>query len=174
MNKILRMIIIFMFFGVVACNKNVAKEKDEPVKDDVIKVEDAEELFKGYYTELYTIKDPSNPPTFDEISDNIKGYISEDQYKAQIADRKYQIPELVAKELKKSIEVLDVNLEEQSINDNGTRDYTYKTVLKVYDENSSEIYEKEGELTIANINNELKIIREWSRGIKIDGLKGFL
>jgi hypothetical protein len=40
-----------MFFGVVACNKNVAKEKDEPVKEDVIKVEDAEELFKGYYTE---------------------------------------------------------------------------------------------------------------------------
>jgi hypothetical protein len=103
-----------------------------------------------------------------------KNYLKGIIQKAQIADRKYQIPELVAKELKKSIEVLDVNLEEQSINENGTRDYTYKTVLKVYDENSSEIYEKEGELTIANINNELKIIREWSRGVKIDGLKGFL
>ncbi|MBT2647699.1 hypothetical protein J7E52_13325 [Bacillus sp. ISL-34] len=122
-----------------------------------------------YYTALYTIKDPSNPPTFDEIADNIKGYVSEEQFKAEIADRKYQIPDLVAKELKKSIEVLDVNLEEQSINENGTIDYTYTTVLKVYDENSSKIYEKEGELTISTINNELKITREWSRGVKIEG-----
>ncbi|MDM5304185.1 hypothetical protein [Peribacillus frigoritolerans] len=176
MKKILRMtLIIMIFIGVVACNKDVVKEKEEPVKEEnVVKVEDAEKLFKGYCTELYTIKDPSHPPTFDEIADNIKGYVSEDRFKAQIADRRYQIPELVAKELNKSIEVLAVNLEEQSVNDNGTIDYTYKTVFKVYDENSSETYEKEGELTISIINNELKITREWSRGVKIDGLKGYL
>ncbi|MGE1166298.1 hypothetical protein ACQJ0Y_24290 [Peribacillus simplex] len=181
MKKIPVMMLLFVvFIGVVACNKDVVKENGEetegkPVKEEnVVKVEDAEKLFKGYYTELYTIKDPSNPPTFDEIAENIKGYLSEDEYKAQIADRKYQIPELVSKEINKSIEVQDVNLEEQSKNDDGTIDYKYTTKFKVYDENSSKIYEKEGELTISTTNNELKITRDFSRGVEIDGLDGVL
>jgi hypothetical protein len=69
---------------------------------------------------------------------------------------------------------VDVKLEEQSKNDDGTIDYLYTTTFKVYDENSSKIYEKEGELTISTKNNELKIDRDWSRGVKIDGLDGGL
>ncbi|MGG0409175.1 hypothetical protein [Peribacillus simplex] len=163
-----------------ACDKEVVKENGEvternPVKEgNVIKLEEAEKLFKGYYTARYTIKDPANPPTFDEIADNIKGYLSEDEYNAQILNRFYSMPSLVAKEINKSIEVQSVKLEEQSINEDGTVDYTYTTVFKIYDENSSEIYEKEGELTITIIDNELKITRDWSRGIKIDGLDGGL
>jgi hypothetical protein len=48
------------------------------------------------------------------------------------------------------------------------------SVFKIYDENSSKIYEKEGELTITIIDNELKVTRDCSRGIKIDGLDGGL
>ncbi|MGG0287096.1 hypothetical protein ABEY41_18620 [Peribacillus butanolivorans] len=43
--------------------------------------------------------------------------------------------------------------------------------IKVYDEKSSKVYEKEGELTLSTTNNELKITRDFSRGIEIDGLE---
>ncbi|WP_081395728.1 hypothetical protein [Peribacillus simplex] len=174
------MLLIAVFFGAGACNKEVVKENGEviggiPVKEgNAVKLRGAEKLFKGYYTARYTIKDPANPPTFDEIAENIKGYLSEDEYNAQILNRFYSMPALVAKEIKKSIEVQSVKLEEQSINEDGTVDYTYTTVFKVYDENSSKIYKKEGELTIAIIDSELKVTRDWSRGIKIDGLDGGL
>ncbi|MFE4814537.1 hypothetical protein ACFQ9Y_26050 [Peribacillus simplex] len=149
-------------------------ERSNVKEGDAVKLEEAEKLFKGYYTARYTIKDPANPPTSDEIADRIKGYLSEDEYNAQILNRFYYMPALVAKEIKKSIEVQSVKLEEQSINEDGTVDYTYTTVFNVYDENSSKIYKKEGELTIAIIDNELKVTRDWSRGIKIDGLDGGL
>ncbi|MCU6602193.1 hypothetical protein OCO53_17130 [Peribacillus frigoritolerans] len=176
--KILSLLfLVVLFISAVACNKDVIKENSEekPLKEEnVVKVEEAEILFNNYSKELYTIKDPSNPPTFDEIAEKIKLYLTEEQYNAEIANRKFQIPELVSKQINKSIEVQDVKLEEQSKNDDGTIDYLYTTTFKVYDENSSEIYEKEGELTISTTNNELKIDRDWSRGVKIDGLDGGL
>ncbi|MFE4354540.1 hypothetical protein [Peribacillus butanolivorans] len=179
--KIFSLLFLFiLFIGVVACNKDVVKENGEeqegkPIKEGkVVNVEDAEKFFKGYSTELYTIKDLSNPPTFDEIAENIKVYLTEEQYNAEIANRKFQIPELVSKQINKSIEVQDVKLEEQGKNNDGTIDYLYTMKFKVYDENSSKIYEKEGELTISTTNNELKIDRDWSRGVKIDGLDGGL
>jgi hypothetical protein len=181
LRKILYLLfLLVLFLGLVACNKDAVNEKGEekegkPVKEEnVVNVEEAEKLFKDYSTELYTIKDPSNPPTFDEIAENIKEYLTEEQYDAEIANRKFQIPELVSNQINKSIEVQDVKLEEQSKNDEGTIDYLYTTKFKVYDENSSTIYEKEGELTIQTTNNELKIDRDWSRGVKIDGLDGGL
>ncbi|MBK5444987.1 hypothetical protein JFV29_08995 [Peribacillus sp. TH16] len=179
--KIFSLFFLFvLFIGVVACNKDVVKEngvekEGKPVKEEkVVNIEKAEKLFKDYSTELYTIKDSSNPPTFDEIAEKIKVYLTEEQYNAEIANRKFQIPELVSKQINKSIEVQDVKLEEQSKNDDGTIDYLYTTKFKVYDENSSKIYEKVGELTISTTNNELKIDRDWSRGVKIDGLDGGL
>ncbi|ASS95252.1 hypothetical protein BS1321_15855 [Peribacillus simplex NBRC 15720 = DSM 1321] len=171
---------IAVFLCTGACNKEVVKENGEmtersPVKEgNVVKLGEAEKLFKGYYIARYTIKDPANPPTFDEIAGNIKRYLSEDEYNAQILNRFYSMPSLVAKEINKSIEVQSVKLEEQSINEDGTVDYIYTTVFKIYDENSSKLYEKEGEITITIIDNELKVTRDWSRGIKIDGLDGGL
>ncbi|MEE3954427.1 hypothetical protein [Peribacillus frigoritolerans] len=176
--KILSLLfLVVLFISAVACNKDVIKENSEekPLKEEnVVKVEEAEKLFNNYSKELYTIKDPSNPPTFDEIAEKIKVYLTEEQYNAEIANRKFQIPELVSKQINKSIEVQDVKLEEQSKNGDGKIDYIYTITFKVYDENSSEIYEKEGELTISTTNNELKIDRDWSRGVKIDGLDGGL
>ncbi|USK74382.1 hypothetical protein [Peribacillus frigoritolerans] len=179
--KILSLLFLsVLFIGVVACNKDVVKENGEEKegkhvkKENVVKIEEAEKLFNSYSTELYTIKDPSNPPTSDEIAEKAKGYLTEEQYNAEIANREFQIPELVSKQINKSIEVQDVKLEEQSKNDDGTVDYLYTTTFKVYDENSSKMYEKKGELTLSTTNNELKIDREWSRGVKIDGLDGGL
>jgi hypothetical protein len=48
------------------------------------------------------------------------------------------------------------------------------TQIQLYDEESSKVYDKEGELTISTKDNELKITRDWSRGVKIDGLDGGL
>lgn len=176
--KILSLLFLsILLIGIVACNKDVVKENGEEkegksVKEEnVVKEEEAEKLFKDYSTELYTVKDPSNPPKFDEIAEKIKGYLTEDQYNAEIANRKFQIPELVSKQINKSIEVQDVKLKEQSKNDDGTIDYLYTTTFKVYDKSSSKMYEKKGELTLSTSNNELKIDREWSRGVKIDGLE---
>ncbi|MFJ5748482.1 hypothetical protein ACIQX3_20280 [Peribacillus frigoritolerans] len=112
-----------MFIGVVACNKDVAKE-------DVTK-EAIEKFVKDYSTERYTVKDPSNPPSSDEIANKVKEYLSKDEYDAQIANRYYSIPSMVAKEVNKSIEVQDLNLEEQSKNDDSTIDYKYTIKFKL-------------------------------------------
>ncbi|MGE7596384.1 hypothetical protein ACQKMY_25105 [Peribacillus frigoritolerans] len=163
--KILSLLFLFvLFIGVVACNKDVAKE-------EVAKKADIEKFVKDYSTERYTVKDPSNPPSSDEIANKIKEYLSKDEYDAQIANRYYSIPSMVAKEVNKSIEVQNLNLEEQSENDDSTIDYKYTIKFKLYDEESSKVYDKEGELTISTKDNELKITRDWSRGVKIDGLE---
>ncbi|MFK9120869.1 hypothetical protein ACJEBK_29195 [Peribacillus frigoritolerans] len=58
--KILSLLFLFvLFIGVVACNKDVAKE-------EVAKEADIEKFVKDYSTERY--KDPSNPPASDEIA----------------------------------------------------------------------------------------------------------
>ncbi|MDM5212991.1 hypothetical protein QUF94_16355 [Peribacillus sp. NJ4] len=91
--KILSILFLsILFIGIVACNKDVVKENGEEkegksVKEEnVVKVEEAEKLFKDYSTDLYTVKYPSNPPKFDEIAEKIKGYLTEDQYNAEIAN----------------------------------------------------------------------------------------
>ncbi|MDP9740665.1 UNVERIFIED_ORG: hypothetical protein QFZ59_002495 [Bacillus sp. B2I3] len=166
--KILSLLFLFvLFIGVVACNKDVAKE-------DVAKEADIEKFVKDYSTERYNVKDPSNPPTSDEIANKVKEYLSKDEYDAQMDNRYYSIPSMVAKEVNKSIEVQNLNLEEQNKNDDSTIDYKYTIKFKLYDEKSSKVYDKEGELTISIKDNELKITRDWSRGVKIDGLDGGL
>ena len=81
---------------------------------------------------------------------------------------------MVAKEINKSIEVQDLNLEEKIKNDDSTIDYKYTLKFKLYDEKSSKVYDKEGELTISTKDNQLKITRDFSRGVEIDGLDGGL
>ncbi len=93
--KILGLLFLVVLFSVVACNKDVIKENSEekPLKEEnVVKVEEAEILFNNYSKELYTIKDPSNPPTFDEIAEKIKLYLTEEQYmlKSLTGNFKYQ------------------------------------------------------------------------------------
>ncbi|HWL11354.1 MAG TPA: hypothetical protein VNQ57_00070, partial [Ureibacillus sp.] len=64
--KILSLLFLFvLFIGVVACNKDVAKE-------DVVKEADIEKFVKDYSMERYNVKDPSNPPSSDEIATRLK------------------------------------------------------------------------------------------------------
>ena len=148
-----------MFSGVAACNTEVAKK------------EDVQKFVEDYCAERYNVKDPSNPPTPDEIASKVKEYVSKEEYEKQVANRYYAFPVMGAKETKKSIEVQDLSLEEQSKNEDGTIDYTYLVKIKLYDEKQSKVYEKEGELTLSKKGNELKITRDFSWGTKIDGLK---
>lgn len=98
LRKILYLLfLLVLFLGLVACNKAAVNEKGEekegkPVKEqNVVNVEEAEKLFKDYSTELYTIKDPSNPPTFDEIAENIKEYLKNNMMqKSLTVNFKYQ------------------------------------------------------------------------------------
>ncbi|AMM94715.1 hypothetical protein UP17_21415 [Peribacillus simplex] len=74
----LAIVLFVLIIGASACNKEVVKENGEAserksVKEEnVVKVEEAEKLFKGYYTARYTIKDPANPPTFAKIATMLK------------------------------------------------------------------------------------------------------
>ncbi|MGE7602505.1 hypothetical protein ACQKL5_08325 [Peribacillus sp. NPDC097675] len=163
MEKILSLLFLFvLFIGVVACDKDMPKEAN------------IEKFVRDYSMERYNVKNPSNPPTSDEIANNVKEYLSKDEYDTQIANRYYSIPSMVAKEINKSIEVQDLNLEEKNKNDDSTIDYKYTLKIKVYDEKSSKVYDKEGELTISTKDNLLKITRDFSRGVEIDGVDGGL
>lgn len=105
--KILSLLFLFVFLGLIACNIDVVKENGEekeekPDKEEnVVNVEEAEKLFIDYSAELYTIKDPSNPPTFDEIAENIKVYLTEEQYDAEIANRNFKYQNWYPNKLKK-------------------------------------------------------------------------
>ncbi|WP_370017216.1 hypothetical protein [Peribacillus sp. B2I2] len=68
----------------------------------------------------------------------------------------------------------EADIEKFVKDDDRTIDYKYTIKFKLYDEDSSKVYDKEGELTISTKDNVLKITRDWSRGVKIDGLDGGL
>ena len=152
-------LLCFILMGLMACSKDTAKE------------EDIEEFVKNYSAERYNMKDPANPPTSDDIADRVKKYLSKEEYDKQLANRYYALPSMLAKEVHKSIEVQDLVLEEQNKNEDGSIDYTYTLKIKLYDGQQSKVYDKKGELTISQKENELKITRDFSRGTKIDGLE---
>ncbi|MGG0655789.1 LptM family lipoprotein [Rummeliibacillus pycnus] len=115
------------------------------------------ELLKDYKTVQYNIKDPLNPPSGTEIGEKVKGYFREDEYEKQMANRVFQIAPEIAKASNKSIQLENVKLKKSKENKDGTIDYDYTIKLKLYDDQSSEEIEKNGQLTV----DGLKITRDW-------------
>ncbi|WP_059173085.1 hypothetical protein [Bacillus sp. FJAT-27445] len=149
MKRILVLLFV-LFVGViaVACSK------------ETINTEDVKGFLKEYKVEQYNIKDPNNIPSGVEIGDKVKKYLSENAFKVQTANRVYQIAPQFVEETNKTIELEDVILNKEKENEDGTVNYKYTLKLKVSDGKSSEVVEKNGQLTVSN-DDGLKITRDW-------------
>ena len=131
--------------GLIACGKEQVSDKD------VLK------LLKDYKTVQYNIKDPLNPPSGTDIGEKVKVYFSEDEFEKQMANRVFQLAPEISKNANKSMKLENVKLKKTKENKDGTIDYNYTLKLKFYDNQSSEVIEKNGQLTV----DGLKITREW-------------
>jgi hypothetical protein len=147
MRKVFRLLVIFtMILGLIACSSK-----------EVVKEEDILKLVKDYKTEQYNIKDPSNPPTGIEIGEKVKDSFSEKEFEKQMSNRVFQIAPDIAKKTNKSIELEDIMIEKGKENNDGKIDYNYTLKLKFYDNETTEVVEKKGQLSIEG----LKITRDW-------------
>ncbi|MFU1996205.1 hypothetical protein [Priestia megaterium] len=147
--------LFIMLIGAVACSKETIKETD------------VENFVTEYKKEQYTIKNPSNVPTGEEIADKVKRYLSKDTFDKQIANRSFDLAPEVASKTDKSISLEDVKLKKEKEHDNGSIDYTYTLKLKIGTGQSSDIVEKNGQLTISSNDGELKITRDWEEKAKV-------
>lgn len=139
------LLLLIMTLALVACGQEKASDTE------VLK------LLTDYKSVQYNIKDPSKPPSETEISEKVKGYFSKDAFEKQMTDRVFQIAPVIAKASNKSIQLENVQLMKSKENKDGTIDYTYKLKLKFYDNQTTEIIEKNGQLTV----DGLKITRDW-------------
>ncbi|WP_066299192.1 hypothetical protein [Bacillus sp. FJAT-29937] len=139
--------------------------------NETVKNEDVEKLVKEYKTEQYHITDPANPPTGIEIGEKVKKYLSEDAFAKLNANRVFQLAPKFAKQTNKTIELEDIVLEKIKEHDDGRIDYKYTLKLKVSYEQpneSYEIFDKEGQLSVSNTNEGLKITRDWEQQTQIE------
>lgn len=157
MKKAVGILLFFItIFGLFGCSNEVVKQQE------------IEAFVNEYKAKLYTIDDPLNPPTFLEIADDVKPYLTEDEFEKLMANRIIGMASSTAKSLNKSIVIEDVIFEEVNENEDGTFDCDITLKIKLYDKKSSEIIEKKGQLTISNKSNDgLKISRDWEERIKI-------
>lgn len=152
---------ILLLLGMVGCFGSPSKNEIEPT---------VLEFIKEYKTKQYTVEDPGNPPSIEEIGEKVKPYLSNEVYEKQNINRTFDIPAKVAAKTNSSIEVKDVALEKIKSDENSTK-YKY-TVQLVFDNgSSSETVEKKGELTITN-GDEPIITRDWeNRNSQIGDVK---
>jgi hypothetical protein len=134
--------------------------------NETIKTEDVRNFVKEYKAEQYNIKDPVNPPTGIQIGAKVKKYLSKDVYDKLEANRILQIAPDFAKKTNNRIELVDVTLEKENENEDGIIDYKYTLKLKVSDEQSSEVFEKQGQLSVST-DGGLKITYDREDHVKI-------
>ena len=134
---------------VAACNSGSAINEDEVLN-----------LVKKYKTEQYTIQDPADTPTPNEIADKVKNYLSKEALEKQQSNRIFVLAPDLSKKTNKSLKFEEIVLEKEKENEDGTIDYKYTLKLKLYDEQSSEILEVDGQLTVSN-EDGLVITRDW-------------
>ncbi|WP_366161975.1 hypothetical protein ABXS71_01520 [Bacillus infantis] len=121
---------------------------------------DVLELLKIYKKEQYTIEEPSDPPTIDEIVQRVKPYLSEEALEELSANRVFSIAPDIASNTNKSIKVNDVQIEESKKNKDGTADYTYTIEIQLGEGSNAEVIKNNGQLTVSS-EDGLKIIRDW-------------
>ncbi|MFD1039836.1 hypothetical protein ACFQ3N_15730 [Virgibacillus byunsanensis] len=144
------LLLVVMMFGMTSCSS-------EAMNNDDVKT-----FVKEYKTEQYTIENPDDPLTGLEIGEKVKPFLSEEELENLMKNRVFSIAPTIAKNIGKSVELEGVRLEKEQENDNGSIDYTYTLKLKYYDDHSSVVVAKKGELTIKN-NDGLKITRDWEK-----------
>lgn len=128
---------------------------------------DVQNLVLKYKKAQYSIEDPSNVPTGLEIGEEVKEFLTADAFEKQMANRVFALVPDFAKKTNKRIELEEVKLKKVKENDNGTIDYNYLLKLKIADEQSTEVIEKKGQLTITN-DDDLLISRDWEEKLKLE------
>jgi hypothetical protein len=154
MMKCLRLFFLIIIAGLVGCTNNAVD--DNEVLD----------LLKTYKTEQYTIDNPSNPPTNDEIVQQVKPYLSEEALEKLIANRVFSIAPDIATNTNKPIMLNDVQIEKAKTKDDGTVDYTYTLDIQSGDDSDAEIIRINGQLTVSS-EDGLKITRDWEEVDKL-------
>nr|WP_257989508.1 hypothetical protein [Bacillus infantis] len=139
---------LVFILGLFGCSKNHIND------NDVL------EMVKVYKKEQYTIEEPSDPPTIDEIVQRVKPYLSEEALEELSANRVFSIAPDIASNTNKSIKVNDVQIEESKKNKDGTTDYTYTIEIQLGEGSNAEIIKNSGQLTVSS-EDGLKIIRDW-------------
>jgi hypothetical protein len=139
---------LVFILGLFGCSKNHIND------NDVL------EMVKVYKKEQYTIEEPSDPPTIDEIVQRVKPYLSEEALEELSANRVFSIAPDIASNTNKSIKVSGVQINELEKNEDGTTDYTYTVEIQLGEGSNAEVIKNNGQLTVSS-EDGLKIIRDW-------------
>jgi uncharacterized lipoprotein NlpE involved in copper resistance len=133
--------------------------------------QELEAFVKEYKTTIYSIDDPLHPPTSNEVAEKAKPYLTKTEFENLIANRIFELTTNTATSLNKRIELEDVILEKATFNDDGGGwDCEITIKLKLSDQQSSQMVEKRGQLSIMrNSSDKLKVFRDWEERIKVEG-----
>ena len=158
MKKIFGLLTIcLMVFGLCGC----IDKANAVSSDDILK------LAKEYKTIQYTVKDPSNPPTYEEIADKAKEYLSEKALDTLYKQRAFLMVSKFAKETNTSIELESLSMDKTKENDDGSINCDYTIKLKLNNGQSTKIVEKKAQLTVSKDGK--KITRDWDEKINMGG-----
>ncbi|WP_180827415.1 hypothetical protein [Bacillus sp. UMB0728] len=146
--KSVQFFMLVFILGLFGCSKNHIND------NDVL------EMLKVYKKEQYTIEEPSDPPTIDEIVQRVKPYLSEEALEELSANRVFSIAPEIASNTNKSIKVSGVQINELEKNEDGTTDYTYTVEIQLGEGSNAEVIKNNGQLTVSS-EDGLKIIRDW-------------
>jgi hypothetical protein len=159
MRKVFKALLLgITLFSLFGCSS-----KEEAIHQEM------EAFVKEYKSTLYRVDDPINPPTSLEIAESAEPYLTKDEFKSLMANRVFELPSKTAKSLNKQIALEDVILNQVTFNDDGGAwDCEVTLKIKLFNQQSSEIIVKKGQLSIMrNSNNELVIIRDWEERVKV-------
>ncbi|MCA1026036.1 hypothetical protein LCM23_08015 [Cytobacillus kochii] len=163
MKRIILFTVTFMcLFFISACSEDSNSSSNADEKE-------VKEFLSQYKSYQYTIENPKNPPTADEIGEKVKPFLSDEEYEKQFANRAFDIPAEVASKTNNSIALDDVTLEKVESEEESEK-YKYTLHLIFSDNGSEESIDRKGEITVKT-NNEMKITRDWeNRNNEIDDL----
>jgi ribosomal protein L20A (L18A) len=128
-----------------------------------------EAFVKDYKTKQYTINDLTqlagkHPVEINAIfTEKLESYLSEDELENLTINRFFLVTPNVAIAANKKVKLETISLEKVEDNEDGSINYNYTLEIDYYDDQSSEIIEKEGQLTILVNDDELKITRDWEK-----------
>jgi hypothetical protein len=162
MKKTLLLILLSVTFSSLVGCRN---EEEKIIQQEI------EAFVKEYKSTLYSVDDPLNPPSSLEVSQSARHYLAKSEFETLMANRIFELASKTAKALNKQIVLEDVVLEKATFNDDGGAwDCEITLKIKLFDQQSSEIIEKKGQLSIMRNSNEaLMVVRDWEERIKVDG-----
>lgn len=153
-----------MFFLIIlitttACNNSIDQE--------------AIKFATEFKTIQYEVLDFRNPPNVEEITEKLKPYLSDEEFKKQHANRVFDLPIKLAKELQYNILVQDITFEKYEENNDDSLKFNYQMDLILKDEDGNINYNitKNGQMTVTKTKKEWKISRDWDEKLNPNDFK---